>query len=103
MLEKGKLVVLTLEGDLEQKGFDVTLEISEKGKIPYVKKRGFLQANLSLIKLLDRWQKEYRSLAQNNRIRPKEIIYERYDDINIKYIYLCSTCETVWKTDEDKI
>jgi len=35
--------------------------------------------------------------------KEKEIIYERYDDINIKYIYLCSTCETVWKTDEDKI
>jgi len=39
----------------------------------------------------------------NTEGKEKEIIYERYDDINIKYIYLCSTCETVWKTDEDKI
>jgi DNA-directed RNA polymerase subunit M/transcription elongation factor TFIIS len=31
----------------------------------------------------------------------REIIYIRYDDINLKYVYLCSTCDTVWKT-EDK-
>ncbi len=30
-----------------------------------------------------------------------EIIYIRYDDTNMKYVYLCSTCDTVWKT-EDK-
>ena len=27
----------------------------------------------------------------------KEIIYIRYDEINIKYIYLCTTCHTNWK------
>lgn len=27
-----------------------------------------------------------------------EIIYIRYDDINIKYIYLCSKCDTNWTT-----
>jgi DNA-directed RNA polymerase subunit M/transcription elongation factor TFIIS len=26
----------------------------------------------------------------------REIIYIRYDDINMKYIYLCSECETTW-------
>ena len=31
---------------------------------------------------------------------PREIIYIRYDDVNMKYVYLCSTCDTVWKTDE---
>ena len=30
----------------------------------------------------------------------REIIYIRYDDVNMKYIYLCSTCDTLWKTDE---
>ena len=29
----------------------------------------------------------------------REIIYIRYDDINMKYVYLCSTCDTVWKAD----
>ena len=28
---------------------------------------------------------------------PREIIYIRYDDANIKYVYLCSTCDTAWK------
>jgi len=26
----------------------------------------------------------------------KEIIYIRYDDINMKYVYICSACDTVW-------
>jgi len=31
---------------------------------------------------------------------PREIIYIRYDDSNMKYIYLCSSCDTVWQTNE---
>jgi aspartate carbamoyltransferase regulatory subunit len=30
----------------------------------------------------------------------REIIYIRYDDSNMKYIYLCSTCDTVWQTND---
>ena len=30
----------------------------------------------------------------------REIIYIRYDDTNIKYVYLCSTCDNIWKTNE---
>ena len=26
----------------------------------------------------------------------REIIYIRYDDTNMKYVYLCSQCDTVW-------
>lgn len=29
-----------------------------------------------------------------------EVIYIRYDDTNMKYIYLCGICNTVWKIDE---
>ena len=32
----------------------------------------------------------------------KEVIYLRYDDINLSYIYLCSECDTVWNTDKNK-
>jgi DNA-directed RNA polymerase subunit M/transcription elongation factor TFIIS len=32
---------------------------------------------------------------------PREIIYIRYDDMNMRYVYLCSTCDTVWKTCEN--
>jgi len=38
----------------------------------------------------------------NTHETPREIIYIRYDDVNMKYIYLCSSCDTVWKTDEQK-
>ena len=36
----------------------------------------------------------------NNEDVSREIIYIRYDDINMKYAYLCSSCDTVWKTED---
>jgi len=43
------------------------------------------------------------SCASNeNNDSKREIIYIRYDDVNMKYIYLCSYCDTAWKTDEQK-
>ncbi len=36
----------------------------------------------------------------NKGDNPREIIYIRYDDTNMKYVYLCSTCDTVWKTED---
>jgi DNA-directed RNA polymerase subunit M/transcription elongation factor TFIIS len=38
----------------------------------------------------------------NTDDEPREIIYIRYDDVNMKYVYLCSTCDTVWKTEDNK-
>ena len=32
--------------------------------------------------------------------KEKEIIYIRYDDVNMKYVYMCSTCDIVWKLEE---
>jgi DNA-directed RNA polymerase subunit M/transcription elongation factor TFIIS len=29
-----------------------------------------------------------------------EIIYVRYDDTNLKYVYLCTKCEKVWNTEQ---
>jgi DNA-directed RNA polymerase subunit M/transcription elongation factor TFIIS len=29
----------------------------------------------------------------------REIIFMKYDPINLKYIYICSTCNTTWKND----
>jgi DNA-directed RNA polymerase subunit M/transcription elongation factor TFIIS len=31
-----------------------------------------------------------------------EVIYIRYDDNNLKYLYLCSVCDNIWKTDDNK-
>jgi len=30
-----------------------------------------------------------------------EIIYIRYDDNNLKYLYMCTECDTTWKTNEN--
>ena len=38
--------------------------------------------------------------STNTKGKEREIIYIRYDDMNMKYVYLCSECETVWKTNE---
>jgi DNA-directed RNA polymerase subunit M/transcription elongation factor TFIIS len=27
----------------------------------------------------------------------REIIYIRYDDTNMKYVYMCTTCDTIWQ------
>jgi len=29
-----------------------------------------------------------------------DVIYLRYDDINMKYIYICTLCDKIWKTSE---
>ena len=33
----------------------------------------------------------------NTKDVAREIIYIRYDDINMKYVNVCSTCDTVWE------
>ena len=38
----------------------------------------------------------------NTKNKEREIIYIRYDDTNMKYVYLCSCCDTVWKASEEK-
>jgi DNA-directed RNA polymerase subunit M/transcription elongation factor TFIIS len=29
-----------------------------------------------------------------------EVIYVRYDDTNLKYVYLCARCDKVWNTEQ---
>ena len=29
----------------------------------------------------------------------KEILYIRYDDANMKFVYLCAHCDTIWNTE----
>jgi DNA-directed RNA polymerase subunit M/transcription elongation factor TFIIS len=36
------------------------------------------------------------------RVENPEVIYIRYDDENMKYVYLCVVCDTTWKTDDSK-
>lgn len=32
----------------------------------------------------------------------QEVLYIRYDDANMKYVYMCANCDTIWKTNEQK-
>lgn len=36
----------------------------------------------------------------NTTNKKREIIYIRYDDTNMKYVYLCSECSTIWQTNK---
>ena len=38
--------------------------------------------------------------STNKEDTSREIIYIRYDDTNMKYVYLCSTCDTVWNMND---
>jgi len=38
----------------------------------------------------------------NQDEKPAEVIYMRYDDHNLKYVYICVECDSVWKTDDNK-
>jgi hypothetical protein len=32
--------------------------------------------------------------------KKSEVIYIRYDDTNLKYVYLCAKCDKVWNTEQ---
>jgi DNA-directed RNA polymerase subunit M/transcription elongation factor TFIIS len=34
----------------------------------------------------------------NTEGKSREVIYLRYDDVKLSYIYMCAHCETTWKT-----
>jgi hypothetical protein len=33
--------------------------------------------------------------------KPAEVIYVRYDDDALKYLYICADCDTTWKTNDN--
>lgn len=78
-----KLVVLKLDGDLEQQGFRVALEIGWEGDRtsadwsvrPAIERMASLPPDPSLVLSLEQWQQAYRSLGIPSRIIPQEIIY----------------------------
>lgn len=40
---------------------------------------------------------------EENKNEPTEVIYMRYDDVNMKYLYICVVCDTKWKTNDNHI
>ena len=42
------------------------------------------------------------SCESNEDPSKREVIYIRYDDVDMKYIYMCASCDTIWKTDDNQ-
>jgi DNA-directed RNA polymerase subunit M/transcription elongation factor TFIIS len=38
--------------------------------------------------------------AEDANKTANEVIYVRYDDTNLKYVYLCAKCDKVWNTEQ---
>lgn len=73
----GKLVVLRLDGEPENLGFRVTLEIGEDGLRPSIEMTGYLPPAPELAKhLQSHWLQHYRGIVAPYRIKPKRIVYE---------------------------
>lgn len=69
-----KLVVLELDGDLKNQGFQTTLKISNEGESNPVQIRGYLPANPQLAQNLQlHWYEKYRHLGIPARIIAKKI------------------------------
>tara|TARA_B100001173_G_C15932397_1_gene523364 strand:- start:462 stop:812 length:351 start_codon:yes stop_codon:yes gene_type:complete len=81
-----------------------------------ISKENFNKSNLSSNNLINNYTVLDNTLPRTNTIKcpnheclsnttdfdneKREIIYIRYDDNNMNYIYLCSHCQTNWKTDK---
>jgi DNA-directed RNA polymerase subunit M/transcription elongation factor TFIIS len=39
------------------------------------------------------------SKGESKKTVDKEILYIRYDDKNMKFVYLCANCDTIWNTE----
>ena len=37
-------------------------------------------------------------ISNTNKNEKQEVVYIRYDDMNMLYIYLCAKCDTTWDT-----
>ncbi|OAB57274.1 hypothetical protein AY600_09470 [Phormidium willei BDU 130791] len=71
-----KLVTLKLTGNLDNAGFQVSLEISQDGDRPSIEETGQLPAAPDLLAQLDRhWLENYRPLSAPYRIKSKGIEY----------------------------
>jgi hypothetical protein len=38
------------------------------------------------------------SASDKPAVVPREVIYLRYDEVNMKYVYLCAVCDALWST-----
>lgn len=42
-------------------------------------------------------------ICNKNKEQKKEVIYIKYDDTNLKFLYLCCHCKTIWKNEMEGV
>ena len=47
-------------------------------------------------------KEEGKAADETPTTEPNEVLYLRYDDANMKFVYICTQCDTVWKSADDK-
>ena len=69
----------------------------------------FNQTKKSNTMMLSEYTKQDPTLPRTNTIKcpneecsggDQEVLYIRYDDTNMRYVYMCAKCDTTWKTSE---
>ncbi len=40
-----------------------------------------------------------KNIDENNDKKKNEVVYIRYNNIDMKYVYLCCNCDHIWKSD----
>ena len=41
------------------------------------------------------------NIVDESKREPRDILYVRYDDEKLQYIYMCTHCDTTWKSNEN--
>jgi CHASE2 domain-containing sensor protein len=99
-----KLVILKFDGDLENQGFRVTLEIGLENARPDIEISGILPPYPDLVLSLHQWRLNYRNLGISNRIKPQEIIYDGLIQNNFyqcrEFANQLSECLSIWLNSE---
>lgn len=92
---------------------DVNEELAEKNIC--VSKTSFNDSGNNFSAMLNEYSKYDPTLPRTTMIKcpntscssnvedgKREVIYNRYDDTNLKYVYMCCFCDTTWKTTQHK-
>ncbi|MGK7890681.1 MAG: CHASE2 domain-containing protein, partial [Leptolyngbyaceae cyanobacterium] len=74
------VVFIKLTGDLEQKGFQISLELAPEGRSSVLSNDGYLSANPDLAQYLEQWQQQYEEW-----LRPPKLGYRGLKPYKVQY------------------
>ena len=81
-----------------EKGLEVISEIHDKDFKP--------KSNEEPDEIKEESKKDDKEDGKSNEVESSnykfpEVIYVRYDNANMKYVYICTHCDSIWKTNEE--